>query len=85
MGLAMLDCPVSVLHGLHDPTRTPDQARELAAAIPGARLRLLDTGHTPANEDPDGVATELLALLARWQERSTPTPRPDDLAGPTAR
>lgn len=84
-GLAMLDCPVTVLHGLHDPTRTPDQARELAAAIPGARLRLLDTGHTPVYEDPDGVATELLALLARGQERSTPAPRPDDLAGPTAR
>ncbi|MFB9840221.1 alpha/beta fold hydrolase, partial [Actinoallomurus acaciae] len=65
-------CPVTVLHGRRDPTRTPDQARELAAAIPGARLRLLDTGHTPVYEDPDGVAAELLALLARRREGSAP-------------
>ncbi|MEV5703523.1 alpha/beta hydrolase [Actinoallomurus sp. NPDC052274] len=71
-GLAGIDCPVTVLHGLHDPTRTPDQARELAEAIPGARLRLLETGHTPVYEDPDAVAAELLALLARSQERLTP-------------
>ena len=70
-GLAELDCPVTVLHGRHDPTRTPDQARELAAAIPGTRLQLLDTGHTPVYEDPVGVATELSALLARCLERST--------------
>lgn len=64
-GLAELACPVTVLHGVHDRARTTDQARELAAAIPGARLRLLETGHTPVYEDPDEVATELLALLAR--------------------
>lgn len=69
-GLAAIDCPVTVVHGLRDPARTPDQARELAAAIPGARLRLLDTGHTPVYEAPDEVATELLALLAR--RRRTP-------------
>jgi hypothetical protein len=38
---------------------------ELAAAIAGARLRLLNTGNTPVYEDPDEVATERLALLAR--------------------
>jgi 3-oxoadipate enol-lactonase len=64
-GLAGTACPVTVVHGLRDPARTPEQARELAAAIPGARLRLLDTGHTPVYEDPDEVAAELLALLVR--------------------
>jgi pimeloyl-ACP methyl ester carboxylesterase len=64
-GLAALDRPVTVVHGRRDPARTPEQARELAEAIPGARLRLLDTGHTPVYEDPDGVAAELVALLAR--------------------
>ncbi|MEV5750634.1 alpha/beta hydrolase [Actinoallomurus sp. NPDC052308] len=83
-GLARIDCPVTVLHGLHDPTRTPDQARELADAIPGARLRLLDTGHTPVHEDPDTVAAELRALLARSRERLTATSAPDDPAGPVA-
>ncbi|GAB2806371.1 hypothetical protein GCM10027176_09210 [Actinoallomurus bryophytorum] len=83
-GLARLDCPVTVLHGRHDPTRTPDQARELAAGIPGARLRLLDTGHTPVYEDPDGVAGEVLALLTRWQNDER-RPRPDGPAGPATR
>ncbi|HEX3790763.1 MAG TPA: alpha/beta hydrolase [Pseudonocardiaceae bacterium] len=61
--LTELGCPVTVLHGRLDQTRTPAQARELADAIPGARLRLLDTGHTPVHEDPDAVAAELLLLL----------------------
>jgi 3-oxoadipate enol-lactonase len=64
-GLGAITCPVTVVHGTLDPTRTPAQARELAEAIPGARLRLVDTGHTPVYEDPDSVAVELLALLAR--------------------
>jgi 3-oxoadipate enol-lactonase len=84
-GLAALDCPVTVLHGRHDPVRTPDEARELAEAIPGARLRLLDTGHTPVYEDADEVAAELLALLARRPGRPAPAAGPDDLAGPAAR
>lgn len=69
--LAGLTCPVTVVHGTLDPTRTPAQAQELADSIPGARLRLLDTGHTPVYEDPDNVADELLALLARV-DLSTP-------------
>jgi 3-oxoadipate enol-lactonase len=63
--LAAITCPVTVVHGTLDPTRTPAQARELADAIPGAHLRLLATGHTPVYEDPDGVAAELRALLDR--------------------
>jgi pimeloyl-ACP methyl ester carboxylesterase len=63
--LASIGSPVTVLHGRHDPVRTVDGARELAAAIPGARLRLLDTGHTPVHEAPDEVATEVLDLLTR--------------------
>ncbi|HEX3782269.1 MAG TPA: alpha/beta hydrolase [Pseudonocardiaceae bacterium] len=63
--LAELRCPVTVLHGVLDPTRTLEQARDLAAAIPGARLRYLDTGHTPVYEAPDLVATEVIALCDR--------------------
>ena len=63
--LAGLTCPATVIHGTLDPTRTPAQARELADSIPGARLRLLETGHTPMYEDPDNVAAEVLALLDR--------------------
>ena len=63
--LAALTCPATVVHGTLDPRRTPAEARELADSIPGARLRLLETGHTPMYEDPDSVAAELFALLAR--------------------
>jgi pimeloyl-ACP methyl ester carboxylesterase len=63
-GLAGLTCPVTVVHGSLDPVRTVAQAEELAAAIPGARLRLLPTGHTPVYEAPHEVAAELTALLA---------------------
>jgi pimeloyl-ACP methyl ester carboxylesterase len=69
-GLAGLRCPATVLHGRFDPTRTATQARELADSIPGARLRLLNTGHTPVYEDPASVAEELDALLERWAARS---------------
>ncbi|GAA3453985.1 alpha/beta fold hydrolase [Dactylosporangium matsuzakiense] len=63
--LAGIAVPVTVVHGIHDPVRSTDQARALAAAIPGARLRLLDAGHTPVHEAPAEVAAELRALLAR--------------------
>ncbi|HVV22642.1 MAG TPA: alpha/beta hydrolase [Pseudonocardiaceae bacterium] len=62
--LAGLRCPVTVIHGTLDPTRTVEQARELAMAVPGARLRLLETGHSPVYEAPDAVVAELTALLA---------------------
>jgi pimeloyl-ACP methyl ester carboxylesterase len=60
--LARLRCQVTVVHGVLDRARTVEQARELAAAIPGARLRLVDTGHTPVYEAPDLVAEEILAI-----------------------
>lgn len=66
--LAAFDLPVTVIHGRRDPTRTVAQARELAEAIPGARLRLLDTGHTPVYEAPAAVAEEVRALLVRFRK-----------------
>jgi pimeloyl-ACP methyl ester carboxylesterase len=63
--LGELVCPVTVVHGTLDPTRTPTQAQELAHAIPGARLRFVHSGHTPVHEVPDTVAAELTALLSR--------------------
>jgi pimeloyl-ACP methyl ester carboxylesterase len=61
--LARLRCPVTIVHGVFDRARTVEQAYELAADIPGARLRLVDTGHTPVHEAPGVVAEEVLALL----------------------
>ena len=37
--------------------------RAAAALIPGARLAIFDTGHSPHTTDPDGVASEMLHHL----------------------
>jgi pimeloyl-ACP methyl ester carboxylesterase len=61
--LTQLRCPVTIVHGWLDRARTVEQANELAADIPGARLRLVETGHTPVYEAPELVAGEVRALL----------------------
>ena len=63
--LGEIGCPVTVVHGTLDRARTVEHANELADGIPGARLCLLETGHTPVYEAPDEVADEVRALLAR--------------------
>jgi len=65
--LAGITQPVIVLHGRHDRARHPDQGRQLAAALPNAEFRLLDTGHTPVYEDPSAVAGAVRDVLARSQ------------------
>lgn len=45
--LPALQCPVLVVHGEQDTRRSVADARELAACLPSAQLRLLPGGHTP--------------------------------------
>jgi pimeloyl-ACP methyl ester carboxylesterase len=55
--------PTLVLGGLHDPMFTPDFMRDgVAAAIPGARLELLDSGH----EIPIELPHDLAALIENF-------------------
>ncbi len=61
--LARISQPAMVLHGRHDRARDPGHGRDLAAALPNARFRLLDTGHTPIQEDPAAVADAVRTLL----------------------
>jgi 3-oxoadipate enol-lactonase len=68
--LAGITQPAVVLHGRHDRARHPDQGRELAAALPNAEFRLLDTGHTPIYEDPGAVAVAVRDLLSRIRDDS---------------
>jgi len=63
--LAGITQPAVVLHGRHDRARHPGQGRELAAALPNAEFRLLDTGHTPVYEDPGAAAAAVRDVLAR--------------------
>ncbi|WP_162599797.1 alpha/beta fold hydrolase [Nocardioides solisilvae] len=62
--LAGLTTPTLLLWGDRDPVSSEAEQRALAAALPRARLRVLDgLGHAPHWEDPARVARELLASL----------------------
>jgi len=57
-----IECPITIAWGDHDRLLPPWQARRAAAALPGARVvRLHGCGHTPMWDDPEAVATVLLA------------------------
>jgi pimeloyl-ACP methyl ester carboxylesterase len=61
--LAEVDVPVTVVVGTHDQLTPVPRARELASAIPTARLEVLpDRGHMLPAEAPDEL-TELLLQL----------------------
>jgi 3-oxoadipate enol-lactonase len=58
-----IECPALVMAGLHDRLRPPDLVEPLAAAIPGARFRVLDTGHFMAWQTPELVAAAIDGFL----------------------
>lgn len=62
--LAAVACPVLVLAGSLDQARPPDAVREVAAAIPGARFKVLQTGHVMPALTPELVVREIATFLA---------------------
>lgn len=60
--LGGIRCPVAVIHGTRDPTRSVAQAEEFAAAFPDALLSLLPCGHSPMFEEPEATAAVIRAL-----------------------
>lgn len=61
--LATIACPTLLLCGQQDGWSPPAQHRDMAAAIPGASLRLIeDCGHMSTLEQPEAV----LAALEEW-------------------
>jgi pimeloyl-ACP methyl ester carboxylesterase len=69
--LATLEIPTLVLWGDSDRIADPGYGRAYAAAIPGARFRLLaGTGHQPQMETPG------LVLDALWNETPPANPGP---------
>jgi pimeloyl-ACP methyl ester carboxylesterase len=57
-------CPVLVMVGEADQLTPPEHAREIAAAVPGARLEVLPgAGHMLSWEQPARVNALLLAWL----------------------
>lgn len=63
--LAAIRCPTLVVCGDTDLLTPPDHSREIAAAIPGARLEVVpDCGHLLTLEQPQQVNALLLDWLA---------------------
>jgi 3-oxoadipate enol-lactonase len=62
--LPRITAPTLVIGGDTDPSTPPEQARALAAAIPGATLCLLECAHLSNIEQPDGFTAALRAHLS---------------------
>jgi pimeloyl-ACP methyl ester carboxylesterase len=57
-------CPLYLLTGEYDFSCTPDDTRETAARIPGARLAIMkELGHFPMSEHPERFRGYLLPIL----------------------
>jgi 3-oxoadipate enol-lactonase len=61
--LSRIHCPVLVIAGSLDRTRSPALVEPVARAIAGARYRVLGTGHYMAVETPDLVAVAVNDFL----------------------
>jgi pimeloyl-ACP methyl ester carboxylesterase len=61
--LPTIAAPTLLVWGRRDPVIPVAVGRAAAAAIPGARLVELDTGHVPFTTDPDGVAAALVPFI----------------------
>ncbi len=62
--LARIEVPTLVIGGDEDALITPEQTRELADAIPGARTVMVsEAGHLPPIEQPDQVNQSLIELF----------------------
>lgn len=61
--LPTIDVPTLIAVGRQDPWRSVEQHEQMAAAIPGARLEVIeDCGHMAPAEQPEAVT----ALLVEW-------------------
>jgi 3-oxoadipate enol-lactonase len=64
--LPSVEVPVAVVRGALDPIVGAEEARALAAAIPGATFTEIDAaGHIPTFQRPEAVSAALFALAAR--------------------
>jgi 3-oxoadipate enol-lactonase len=61
--LAAIQCPVLVTGGEFDRGRPPSRVEPIAKAIPGAKFRVLRTGHYAGWQTPELVATEIGVFL----------------------
>lgn len=73
--LAALRCPLLVVCGEADRLTPPEHSREIAAAVPGARLEIVPgAGHLLTLEQPARVNALLLGWLARLDAHAVRDP-----------
>lgn len=66
--LTRVECPTIVVFGAHELICSPEMHREIAAAVPGARLiEVPDAGHLSTLDNPEAVT----AALESWLGGST--------------
>ena len=64
--LSSISCPTTVIHGADDRLIPVEMSREMAAAIPGAQLVIIEgAGHLAFSEQPDRGASAVREFLAR--------------------
>lgn len=61
--LPSIACPVLVIGGEFDRGRPPSRAEPVAKAIPGAKFKVLPTGHYAGWQTPELIAGEIAAFL----------------------
>ena len=61
--LASLKCPALVLAGRHDHVRPAPVVEAVAQAIPGARVKVIETGHFMPAQTPTLIAGEIAQFL----------------------
>ncbi|WP_431285801.1 alpha/beta fold hydrolase [Humitalea sp. 24SJ18S-53] len=61
--LASIACPALILAGIHDLGRPPERVAAVAAVIPGAEFRVLESGHFMAIQTPELLAAEIHRFL----------------------
>ena len=70
---AAVDVPTLVIAGTKDAIIPVEDARAIAAAIPGARLvEYPEAGHVPMEQLPDRSAADLAAFLESLPPRGAP-------------
>jgi 3-oxoadipate enol-lactonase len=62
--ITLIDRPTLVIGGDHDTVTLPEHSRQIAAAVPGARLVMLPSVHLPNVEMPGAYADHVLRFLS---------------------
>jgi len=68
--LSRVRCPTLVLAGRHDRLRPPDYVKGIAARIPGAELRELDSGHIMPLQAPQEMVAAMEAFYGENRRQS---------------